>query len=209
MSAPTHGGSVDYNKYLHHVMSHAKPLDYETDLHHMCLGLVSEVGELHDALKAHMIYGKPIDVVNIGEEAGDALWFAGGFASLLKLDFHELVVSAASLANPRTDKKRVLTYAAWAIDAAAACHIEVAAFVDEKQPMRLPRMASEIIRYVKNVGRIAEVYGLDLERSARCNMAKLDFRYGGREFSAEKGLNRDKAAEHRVIEAALGLELAG
>lgn len=42
---------------------------------HAMLGLVSEVGELADALKKHLIYSKPLDLVNLVEEIGDQEWY--------------------------------------------------------------------------------------------------------------------------------------
>ena len=47
----------------------------EHDLNHAILGLVTEAGELADVLKKRMAYGKPIDLVNLREEAGDILWY--------------------------------------------------------------------------------------------------------------------------------------
>lgn len=45
------------------------------DLQHALLGLISEVGELADALKKEHAYGKAIDRVNLREELGDVLWY--------------------------------------------------------------------------------------------------------------------------------------
>lgn len=42
---------------------------------HALLGLVSEVGEIADALKKHLIYGKPLDITNLVEEFGDVEWY--------------------------------------------------------------------------------------------------------------------------------------
>ena len=42
---------------------------------HAVLGLASEVGEIADALKKHIIYGKALDEVNIVEESGDLSWY--------------------------------------------------------------------------------------------------------------------------------------
>lgn len=42
---------------------------------HAAMGLASESGEVLDAVKAHLFYGKPIDKVNLVEEAGDICWF--------------------------------------------------------------------------------------------------------------------------------------
>ena len=42
---------------------------------HGMIGVVTEIGEAMDAVKKHLIYGKPLDLVNIMEEAGDKQWY--------------------------------------------------------------------------------------------------------------------------------------
>lgn len=42
---------------------------------HAAMGCVTEAGEMLDALKKSTFYGKPLDNVNIREEAGDLLWY--------------------------------------------------------------------------------------------------------------------------------------
>ena len=42
---------------------------------HAVLGLSSEVGELCDAYKKSIYYGRPLDVTNVSEEIGDVLWY--------------------------------------------------------------------------------------------------------------------------------------
>lgn len=42
---------------------------------HALMGITTECGELMDQLKKHLIYGKPLDVVNIMEEDGDLRWY--------------------------------------------------------------------------------------------------------------------------------------
>lgn len=42
---------------------------------HYQLGIGSESGELQNALKRWVAYGKPIDKTNIKEELGDVLWY--------------------------------------------------------------------------------------------------------------------------------------
>lgn len=48
------------------------------DLIHAAFGLAGEVGELIDPVKKAMFYGKPLDVENLREEAGDLLWYIAG-----------------------------------------------------------------------------------------------------------------------------------
>lgn len=42
---------------------------------HAVIGLTTEVGELADAFKRHIYYGKPLDRINVCEEIGDLLWY--------------------------------------------------------------------------------------------------------------------------------------
>lgn len=42
---------------------------------HGTMGICTEAGELLDAVKKGMYYGKPMDYVNIREEIGDLLWY--------------------------------------------------------------------------------------------------------------------------------------
>ena len=42
---------------------------------HSVMGLSGEVGELTDAVKKTIMYNKPLDVINVIEEAGDILWY--------------------------------------------------------------------------------------------------------------------------------------
>lgn len=53
---------------------------------HAVLGLSSEVGELMDAVKRHVYYGKTLDRVNLLEEAGDLLWYWALLVSSLDAD---------------------------------------------------------------------------------------------------------------------------
>ena len=56
----------------------ATPLnaDVQTNrLLHAAIGIATESGELLDALKKTMYYGKPLDMVNVAEEIGDILWY--------------------------------------------------------------------------------------------------------------------------------------
>jgi len=42
---------------------------------HGAMGMITEAAEILDALKKHIFYGKPLDLVNISEEQGDAEWY--------------------------------------------------------------------------------------------------------------------------------------
>jgi NTP pyrophosphatase (non-canonical NTP hydrolase) len=50
-------------------------LGEELNNYHMQMGVITEVGEFVDAIKKHIAYGKPLDVVNLGEELADITWY--------------------------------------------------------------------------------------------------------------------------------------
>jgi len=54
---------------------------------HAAIGCVTESGEMLDALKKSIFYGKPLDVVNVKEEAGDLLWYLAILFDELDTDF--------------------------------------------------------------------------------------------------------------------------
>ncbi len=47
----------------------------QTRLLHAALGIATEAGELLDAIKKHLFYGKPLDFPNLVEESGDVRWY--------------------------------------------------------------------------------------------------------------------------------------
>lgn len=54
---------------------------------HAAIGLVTESGELIDALKKSMYYGKELDLTNVKEEAGDILWYLAILFDAIGTDF--------------------------------------------------------------------------------------------------------------------------
>lgn len=56
---------------------------------HACLGLMSEVGEIADALKKHIIYGRALDEINLVEESGDVSWYQALLLSAVKRGMQE------------------------------------------------------------------------------------------------------------------------
>lgn len=69
---------------------------------HASLGMMSEVGEIADALKKHLIYRREIDVINLLEESGDVFWYQALFLTAVKQTFED--------AFERNIKKLALRY---------------------------------------------------------------------------------------------------
>lgn len=58
---------------------------------HAGLGLATEAAEFQDMLKKHIMYGKPIDKVNLAEEIGDTLWYCALALRTLGFSFEEIM----------------------------------------------------------------------------------------------------------------------
>lgn len=86
--------SIDFDIYQRQAIRTASPRD---PLAHVALGLTGEAGEFADAVKKHLIYGKPLDTENLREELGDLLWYVA-------LGAQTLGVSMAELAQQNIDK---------------------------------------------------------------------------------------------------------
>jgi NTP pyrophosphatase (non-canonical NTP hydrolase) len=56
---------------------------------HALLGLMSETGEVADALKKHIIYDRELDLINLMEESGDVSWYQALLLSAVKKSMQE------------------------------------------------------------------------------------------------------------------------
>lgn len=56
---------------------------------HAQLGIETESGEISDAIKKYLIYGKPLDNINLIEECGDLLWYLSLMLEALSSSFEE------------------------------------------------------------------------------------------------------------------------
>ena len=54
---------------------------------HACFGMQTETAEFTDAVKKSLFYGKPLDIINLKEELGDALWYIAIAMDELDTDF--------------------------------------------------------------------------------------------------------------------------
>ena len=55
-------------------------------LWHMMTGIEGEAGELTDAIKKHVVYGKELDLENVIEELGDLEFYLQGLRTELEIE---------------------------------------------------------------------------------------------------------------------------
>jgi NTP pyrophosphatase (non-canonical NTP hydrolase) len=63
---------------------------------HYSIGMCTELGELQDALKKYIAYGKELDKVNLIEESGDILWYLARTLDTLGSSFEEAMAANAA-----------------------------------------------------------------------------------------------------------------
>lgn len=72
---------------------------------HALMGLVTETGELVDAFKRFIFYGKPIDEVNVKEEIGDLFWYLAILCNAHGLNFEEVMAANIDKLRKRYPQK--------------------------------------------------------------------------------------------------------
>ena len=63
----------------------------KVNLWHLATGICTEAGELLDAIKKHVIYGKPLDILNVIEELGDLMFYMEGLKQELNLTNKQII----------------------------------------------------------------------------------------------------------------------
>ena len=151
----------------------------ELNVLHMDLGVNTEIGELLDAIKRNIAYGKELDMVNITEEFGDVNWY---LVNLIR--FTEGDLDTVSFYEERQRKISVIGLARELME--FSCQYNTL-YTD-------PIGLLEQFRY------ISDAFGIDFEDSLTRNINKLRVRFPDR-FTQEAALNRDLITERSVLEA--------
>lgn len=118
-----------------------KPLGDKMDLIHAALGVTSESGEVADAIKASVVYGRELDLINIIEELGDLRFFATMIAqkfgltgedieraNMAKLNarYQEGYSDAAANNRKKEFERQVIARAVWGTDTAPEVSLNLA-----------------------------------------------------------------------------------
>lgn len=88
---------ADYSEFVSALVKSGveiqKGLDpFKCELLHMSMGISGESGELLDAIKKHVIYGKDLDIENVIEELGDLEFYLQGIRNLLELHRETIII---------------------------------------------------------------------------------------------------------------------
>lgn len=191
-----------------------KELPYLQHMIHMGLGLAGEFGELLDAVKKHVVYGKEVDITNLTEETGDQTWY--GINLIHELDVDPKVAQRALDSGfeqgcDRTASPDFLKLAgAVGGEQFAVAHdllhlnMGMAAVISGGLlNSKIVPGSSQAVQIIEGVfGIIGTFCGLlciDPGEAMELNIKKLAKRYGDK-YSDVAALNRDTAAERTVLE---------
>lgn len=168
-------GIKTWNEYVLLANRTAKPLPYEPQKFHAKLGIITEVGEIADAYKKHLIYGKPLDVTNIMEEIGDLAWYVALEFMNEKLAPYALTAIDLHMNDTRQSLLEELSRAA---------------AYSTGMPYNL------ILNLIR---KLCLMEGIDFMTCLGRNIAKLAERYGDK-YSDEAALVRNLIAERKTLE---------
>lgn len=189
---------------------------------HGYLGVFGELGEICDALKRHQIYGRPLDLINLGEEIGDLTWYANYMLRELPEVFDDVVVGDGTRVHK--DRKRVIATLFQAMPALVTAVlaersteasklnafelISVAGRVLLDLPLPVGYESSDDCRAGIEAGVtsvfaltfcLCQVYGLDYAGLLDKNIDKLQVRYPDL-FDSDRAVHRDEQAERKALE---------
>jgi hypothetical protein len=173
---------MNYQEYAPLAIRTAKFIDPITDLFHARVGLVTEVGEICDAFKKHIIYGKTLDLVNLREEIGDVFWYLNLLVHveqskpLQLFDFYP--APPTELSGKELQVFLLKMAETTGMVATGTCS---------------PRYLQ------KQLEVLCLCFNINIEECLDINIAKLAARYGDK-YSDYKAVNRDLTVERKLLE---------
>jgi NTP pyrophosphatase (non-canonical NTP hydrolase) len=163
----------------------------ELNLRHMQMGVITEVGETLDVIKKLVAYGKPLDIVNIGEELADTAWYKANQA-----------LQAGVIWNQKEFDEHCSELDSLILKSIFKGLNEET--VDTFMTIVLPDIYGEddaetCLKDLTILNLVAKFYNLDFFQLLTNNINKLKVRYPEK-FTNEAALNRDLDAERAELE---------
>lgn len=173
---------ITWTEYVQLANRTAKPLEREQQLAHARMGIITEVGELTDLYKRHLIYGKDFDTANLKEEIGDICWYIALECTTAKRNLY--VLEDIQIVDPVEEVQIVLTLGR------LSGHFAL----EPSTELGLELMLNKLIQ-------LCAVRGVSFNQCLRLNIAKLAERYGEK-YSDQAALVRNLQAERALLEKA-------
>jgi NTP pyrophosphatase (non-canonical NTP hydrolase) len=180
-------------------------------LDHAAMGLVTESGELVDALKKHKRYGREFDMLNFCEELGDVAWYTALAADALGLSFPEMLAAphhkeaAQTTVGLNLNQIGLIDYnVGLLVHHAAEFYMIVRRmrYVRRTFAQDMNKLPVHVARTLHTIDHLAQLGGFTLESVLEANIAKLMKRYAGK-FTKAEATERDIEAEMKALADAM------
>lgn len=169
--------------------------DQNTNERHMNLGVVTEIGETLDIFKKHMAYNKPIDLVNLGEELADIVWYIVNKCAFENLSLDENYEQVLSEVEELLETKMFTVS-----DLPAETKTEaILVLILNAYCAPVNNIFSAPIVQIAFLNHIASWFDLDFGQCLTNNIDKLKVRYPEK-FTEEAAIERNLEAERVELE---------
>ena len=158
---------------------------------HYLLGISSELGEMCSCLKKFVGYNRPLDIVNLGEEMGDILWFV---SQLVQLKYPDGPIS--KIIFEKKEKPENINRENTLFEGIMTLNLIFSTIIwSEKEEKNYQHELYNIINVLSAIG---QLYGLQLADLAWINIQKLAVRFPEK-FDSQREMMRDLGLEYQTL----------
>lgn len=163
---------------------------------HGVLGLCTESAELFEMLEK-----KPLDLVNLKEEIGDAYWYIGIIID--ELNFNSDIILQDSFLEEKVRDSEKLYQLNYHIDSLIK-HVGLLQDLIKKavfygKSLALDKLENQLINISKELSTLCLIGNIKIEDCLSANISKLRARYGSK-FTEEAAIKRDLDKERKILE---------
>lgn len=191
---------MNYETYIEKTRETFNYQDELTDLKHVLLGIIDEVGELAKVVKRKVGYGKTIDITNVKEEMGDLSYYIAQlldqmkFSPMLKDRIYADVKAITKTTYPSGSDPSMFDH----IRHLSCYAFNVLTSMENKSDNAVTQIIIQNSLYMIQVmNRIAHSCGTTYPKILEANIAKLKKRKEANAIKEEE--NRDREEEAKQI----------
>jgi len=179
-----------------------KQEELEADLEHALLGLLDEAGELASAFKKKIGYGKELDLINVKEELGDGIFFLTRAIIAVADPKHmdKMIEHIDGVINTKIPDEKLAAMKTYSyVDLAYNLNKPIGRIYEgmaTKDDIMIGQAISDVMSAYSN---LAVIFGFTVEECMEANVAKLQVRYKGKEFSEKDATVRDLKKEKKTL----------
>lgn len=158
-----------------------------TDMLHCAIGVASEVGELIEAIEKK-------DIVNIGEEIADQMWYVSNLGNFIGLDMYSKFIFTK---KPFYEERNFYVNRAVKLSSGLLDIFKKVVFYNKE--LDTTALAMMLFDIIQNLYDLCNVLQIDIEKLLDNNIGKLRKRFPEK-FTEELAENRNLGEERKELE---------